>query len=109
MHRLGTEMPAYTSIDIDVINPGLAPATGTPEPGGRTTRELVKILRGIEGLSAIGADLVEVSFASGGAAETTAFTAAQIVYAVLTSMVRKGFVEQAKTRREAKYKVKDEL
>ena len=43
MDRVGTEMPVYLSIDIDVIDPGMAPATGTPEPGGWSTRELIRI------------------------------------------------------------------
>lgn len=41
----------YLSLDIDVIDPGLAPATGTPEPGGWTTRELKHLIRGLAGLN----------------------------------------------------------
>lgn len=98
MNRVGTEMPVYLSIDIDVIDPGLAPGTGTPEPGGWTTREVIRILRGIEGMNVIGADIVEVSPAYDGAAETTGLVAAQLAYEVLTSMVRKGLIEQARTK-----------
>ncbi|KAL6706523.1 hypothetical protein ACN47E_005462 [Coniothyrium glycines] len=108
LNRVGTEMPVYLSIDIDVIDPGLAPGTGTPEPGGWTTRELIRILRGIEGMNVIGADIVEVSPAYDGAAETTGLAAAQVAYEVLTSMVRKGLIEQAKTKTTAQ-KNKDEL
>ncbi|CAE6433229.1 unnamed protein product [Rhizoctonia solani] len=43
--------PVYISIDIDVIDPALAPATGTPEPGGWTTREVKRILRGLSGMN----------------------------------------------------------
>ena len=98
MNRVGTEMPVYLSIDIDVIDPGLAPGTGTPEPGGWTTRELIRILRGIEGMNVIGADIVEVSPAYDGAAETTGLAAAQVAYEVLTSMVGKGLIEQARSK-----------
>lgn len=108
MNRVGTEMPVYLSIDIDVIDPGLAPGTGTPEPGGWTTRELIRILRGIEGMNVIGADIVEVSPAYDGAAETTGMAAAQVAYEVLTSMVRKGLIEQARTK-VTTYEDKDEL
>jgi agmatinase len=108
MDRVGTEMPVYLSIDIDVIDPGMAPGTGTPEPGGWTTRELIRIVRGIEGLNVVGADIVEVSPAYDGAAETTALAAAQIAYEVITSMVRKGLIEQAKTG-ESKGRDRDEL
>ena len=109
LERVGTEVPVYLSIDIDVIDPGMAPATGTPEPGGWTTRELIRILRGIEGLNVVGADIVEVSPAYDSAAETTAVTAAQVAYEVITSIVRKGLIEQAKTGGTPKGIVKDEL
>lgn len=99
MDRVGTEMPVYLSIDIDVIDPGLAPGTGTPEPGGWTTRELIRILRGIEGLNVIGADIVEVSPAYDGGTEATALAAAQIGFEILTSIVRRGLIEQAKIRK----------
>lgn len=108
MDRVGTDKPVYLSIDIDVIDPGLAPGTGTPEPGGWSTRELIRILRGIEGMNVVGADIVEVSPAYDGSAETTALAAAQVAYEVLTSMVRKGLIEQAKTGGSAQG-VKDEL
>ncbi|KAF9695861.1 hypothetical protein EKO04_005865 [Ascochyta lentis] len=108
MGRVGTETPVYLSIDIDVIDPGLAPATGTPEPGGWSTRELIRILRGIEGLNVVGADIVEVSPAYDSSAEITSVAAAQVVYEVLTSIVRKGLTEQAKIG-SAKSSEKDEL
>lgn len=108
MNRVGTEKPVYLSIDIDVIDPGLAPATGTPEPGGWSTRELIRILRGIEGLNVVGADIVEVSPAYDSSAEITSVAAAQVVYEVLTSIVRKGLTEQAKIG-STKSSEKDEL
>lgn len=81
---------AFLLLDIDVIDPGLAPGTGTPEPGGWTTRELIRILRGIEGLNLVGADVVEVSPAYDGSGEVTALAAAQVAFEVLTSMVKRG-------------------
>jgi agmatinase len=90
MSRVGTETPVYLSVDIDVIDPGLAPGTGTPEPGGWTTRELIRILRGIEGLNVVGADIVEVSPAYDGATEATALAAAQVGFEILSSMVKRG-------------------
>ncbi|KAJ8701728.1 hypothetical protein PTI98_000485 [Pleurotus ostreatus] len=48
--RIGSS-PVYLSLDIDVVDPGLAPATGTPEAGGWTTREVKRILRGLSGLN----------------------------------------------------------
>jgi agmatinase len=52
----------YLSIDIDVVDPGLAPGTGTPEPGGLMTRELLRAIRQIVGaVTLAGMDIVEVS------------------------------------------------
>lgn len=90
MRTLGTEDPVYLSVDIDVLDPGFAPGTGTPEPGGWSTRELIRVLRGVEGLNVVGADIVEVSPAYQGVGEETALAAAQVVYEILSSMVKKG-------------------
>ncbi|EME49276.1 hypothetical protein DOTSEDRAFT_143108 [Dothistroma septosporum NZE10] len=92
VEHVGTETPVYLSIDIDVIDPGMAPGTGTPEPGGWTTRELIRVLRGIESLNVVGADVVEVSPAYDGTGEVTALAAAQIAFEVLTNMVKRGLV-----------------
>jgi agmatinase len=52
----------YLSVDIDVIDPGMAPGTGTPEPGGMLTRELLRAIRQIVGrVELAGMDVVEVS------------------------------------------------
>lgn len=110
MDRVGTEAPVYLSVDIDVIDPGLAPGTGTPEPGGWTTRELIRILRGIEGLNVVGADIVEVSPAYDGNSEATALAAAQVVYEIMTSMVKRGLMEQGKTDKATEgARARDEL
>jgi agmatinase len=90
LNRVGTEQPVYLSLDIDVLDPGIAPGTGTPEPGGWTSREVIRILRGLEGLNVVGADVVEVAPAYDGPGEQTALAAAQVVYEMLTSMVRRG-------------------
>jgi agmatinase len=52
----------YLSLDIDVIDPGMAPGTGTPEPGGMLTREVLRGIRRIVGrVELAGMDVVEVS------------------------------------------------
>jgi len=79
--RVGVR-PVYVSIDIDVLDPAHAPGTGTPEPGGLTTRELQLILRGFQGLNLVGGDVVEVSPAYDHA-ELTAIAAANVVYELL--------------------------
>jgi len=119
MGRIGTETPVYLSVDIDVLDPGLAPGTGTPEPGGWTTRELIRILRGIEGLNVVGADVVEVAPAYDGRGEETALAGAQVVYEILTSVVKRGLRDMGKVaevekldtdvRKKGGAKGKDEL
>lgn len=110
LSKVGTDAPVYLSIDIDVIDPGMAPATGTPEPGGWTTRELIRILRGIEGLNVVGADIVEVSPSYDGPGEGTSLAAAQVGYEILTSMVKRGLLDQGKVEAgEKAKKAKDEL
>jgi agmatinase len=77
------DLPVYLSIDIDVLDPAHAPGTGTPEPGGLTSRELQMILRGLIDLDIVGADVVEVSPAYDHA-ELTSLAAANIVYEYLS-------------------------
>jgi agmatinase len=79
--RVG-DRPVYISIDIDVLDPAHAPGTGTPEPGGLTTRELQMILHGLADLELIGADVVEVSPAYDHA-QLTALAAANVIYDLL--------------------------
>ncbi|CAF9929506.1 MAG: hypothetical protein HETSPECPRED_007372 [Heterodermia speciosa] len=96
LERVGTEVPVYLSLDIDVLDPGICPGTGTPEPGGWTSREVIRILRGLESLNVVGADIVEVAPAYDGAGEQTALVAAQVGYEILTSMVGRGLKEMGK-------------
>ncbi|KAH7063477.1 arginase family protein [Macrophomina phaseolina] len=79
----------YISVDIDVLDPAFAPATGTAEPGGWSTRELLSILDGLSGLEVIGADIVEVSPVWDNTGETTVLTAAQVADSLLTLMIQK--------------------
>ena len=53
--------PTYVTFDVDAIDPGFAPGTGTPEVGGITPREVLGILRGLAGIDVVGADVVEVA------------------------------------------------
>ncbi|WP_419197013.1 agmatinase [Mycolicibacterium peregrinum] len=84
LQRVG-DHPVYVSIDIDVLDPGFAPGTGTPEIGGMTSRELVAVLRAMRGLSIVGADVVEVApaYDSG---DVTAVAAANLAYELITLM-----------------------
>ena len=85
--RVG-DLPVYVSIDIDVLDPAFAPATGTPEAGGMTSRELLGVLRGMQSLRIVGADVVEVAPAYDHA-EITSVAAANLAYELVTIMSTK--------------------
>jgi agmatinase len=80
--RVG-DLPVYLSIDIDVLDPAFAPGTGTPEAGGLTNRELLRVLRGLGGVHLVGADLVEVAPAYDHA-EITSIAAATVIFDLIT-------------------------
>ena len=81
------DLPVYLSVDIDVLDPSFAPGTGTPEVGGLTSRELLRVLRGLTGLHLVGADVVEVAPAYDHA-EVTALAAATVVFDMITLLAR---------------------
>lgn len=93
MKQIPKNTPTYISVDIDVLDPGMAQGTGTQEPGGWLPRELIHVLRSIEDLDIVGADIVEVSPAFD-SAEVTATNGAQVAYELITSMVKKGQINQ---------------
>ena len=83
----------FLSVDIDVVDPGMAPGTGTPEPGGLTSRELLDTLRRLgRELNVVGADVVEVSPPYDGPGEVTAFLANRCVLEILNGMAERKLV-----------------
>ncbi|MEQ8899198.1 MAG: agmatinase [Roseovarius sp.] len=77
--------PTYVSYDIDFVDPTFAPGTGTPEVGGPNSFEALQVVRELEGLNIVGADMVEVSppfDPSGG----TAFLGVSIMFELLCVM-----------------------
>jgi agmatinase len=77
-------LPLYVTIDIDVLDPSIAPGTGAPEPGGLAVPDLLGALRALAPARVIGFDLVEVS-PRWDPSGRTAITAAAIVRdAILT-------------------------
>lgn len=85
--RIG-ETPVYLSVDIDVLDPSYAPGTGTPEMGGLHSRELLALLRGLDGLNFVAADVVEVAPAYDHA-DVTSLAAATVVFDMLALMATK--------------------
>jgi len=80
----------FISVDIDVVDPGMAPGTGTPEPGGITSRELLDTVRRLaRELPVLGADVVEVSPPYDGPGQITAFLANRVVLEVLNGMAER--------------------
>jgi len=74
--------PLYVSLDIDCLDPAFAPGTGTPEPGGLTTNQVLSILEGLAELPCVGMDCVEVA-PPYDHAELTSYAAAQFVWTYL--------------------------
>jgi agmatinase len=79
--------PVFLSVDVDVLDPAFAPGTGTPEPGGMTTIDLLRACRELaRRLELVGADVVEVIPTAVGSADITALVADRIVREILTGM-----------------------
>ncbi|HEX2941248.1 MAG TPA: agmatinase [Rhodopila sp.] len=80
--RIAGSGPVYLSFDIDSLDPSQAPGTGTPEAGGITALEALRLLRSLRGLDFVGGDLVEVSppFDVG---NLTAFNGASVLFEIL--------------------------
>jgi agmatinase len=74
--------PMYVTFDVDGIDPGFAPGTGTPEVGGLTPREALAIVRGMAGLDIVGGDVVEVA-PQYDPSSNTAHVAAQVLFELL--------------------------
>lgn len=79
------EGDTYVSYDIDFVDPAFAPGTGTPEIGGPNSFQAIEVVRRLDGLRIVGADVVEVSppFDSTGG---TAFLGASIMFELLCVM-----------------------
>ena len=79
--------PVFLTVDVDVLDPAFAPGTGTPEPGGMTTVDLLRAARTVAAeLQLVGADVVEVLPTAVGSADITALAADRVVREVLTGI-----------------------
>ena len=72
--------PVYCSFDIDALDPAYAPATGTPEVGGLTSYEALALVRALQGLNLVGADVVEVCPPYDGPGQVTSLLAANLLF-----------------------------
>jgi agmatinase len=80
--RVG-DRPTWLTFDIDVVDPGFAPGTGTPEPGGPSAHDALAIVRSLHSIDFVGFDVVEVIPAYDPAGQT-AFLAANLAYEMLS-------------------------
>lgn len=85
--RLG-DRPCYLTLDIDCLDPAFAPGTGTPEPGGLTSSQMLTFLEELSCLNMVGMDCVEVAPAYDHA-ELTSSAAASFVWTYLCGQVSK--------------------
>jgi agmatinase len=84
--------PVFLTVDVDVLDPAYAPGTGTPEPGGMTSGDLLWAARTIAAeLELVGLDVVEVLPTAVGSADVTALVAERVVREALTGIaLRRG-------------------
>ena len=80
------EKETYISYDIDFIDPAFAPGTGTPEVGGPNSYEALKVVRELNGVKIVGADMVEVS-PPFDPSSNTAFLGVSVMFELLCQMV----------------------
>jgi len=81
--------PVYLSLDIDCLDPAFAPGTGTPEPGGLSTNQVLTLLEELADLPFVGMDCVEVA-PPFDHAELTSYAAAVFVWTYLCGRIAFG-------------------
>ncbi len=81
--------PLYLSLDIDCLDPAFAPGTGTPEPGGLSSAQVLTILEELSDLAFVGMDCVEVS-PPYDHAELSSQAAAAFVWTYLCGRIARG-------------------
>jgi agmatinase len=94
--------PVFISVDVDVLDPAFAPGTGTPEPGGMTSADLLLACRTLaSALDVVGAEVVEVLPQHIGTLDITALVAERTVREILTGMaLRRRSADQVVDERE---------
>jgi agmatinase len=88
VHRMLARCDAvHISVDIDVLDPAYAPGTGIPEAGGLTSREVITLIKAMQGLPLVGLDVVEVSPPID-PSEATIFAALRIIMEFIAVIAR---------------------
>jgi agmatinase len=84
VRKNGSGASVYISLDIDVLDPAFAPGVSTPEPGGISTLDLLKLVRELGRMKIRAFDVVELAAPHDDG--TTAFAAARVIYELLAAM-----------------------
>ncbi len=87
-HAAHGHPPVYLSLDVDCLDPAFAPGTGTPEPGGMSTNQVLSILEELADLPFVGMDCVEVA-PPYDHAELTSQAAANFIWTYLCGRLRR--------------------
>lgn len=82
------QQPCYVTLDIDCLDPAFAPGTGTPEPGGLSSSQMLTLMEALAGLNTVAMDCVEVAPAYDHA-ELTSNVAATLVWTYLCGQIAK--------------------
>jgi agmatinase len=77
----------HISLDIDCLDPAFAPGTGIPDSGGLTARELITLIKSLQGLPLVGLDVVEVAPPLD-PSEATVFAALKIIFEFMAVIAR---------------------
>ncbi|KJS81021.1 MAG: agmatinase [Peptococcaceae bacterium BICA1-8] len=85
--KLLGQRPVYITLDIDIVDPAYAPGTGTPEPGGCTSQEILRAILEMNTLNIVGMDIVEVS-PPNDHSDRTALLAAKLVREAILSYTK---------------------
>lgn len=93
--RVG-DLGVYISFDVDAIDPAFAPGTGTPVPGGLTSREALQLVRELAGSQVVGMDVVEVCPMLDHA-DQTSLLAAYLLYEGLALLALRGAADAARS------------
>jgi agmatinase len=88
VHRILSNCDAvHISLDIDCLDPAFAPGTGIPDSGGLTSRELITLIKSLQGLPLVGLDVVEVSPPLD-PSEATVFAALKVIFEFMALIAR---------------------
>ncbi len=85
LNEINNNRPIYLTLDLDFFDPAFMPGTGTPEPGGETFNNFIKIINILKNKNFVGADIVELAPNIDSTGNSSVF-AAKITREIILSM-----------------------